>query len=77
MLDARSIAMQVAILLLSKLDKVPARYRDLADQARRAVTSTPLNIAEGSGRIGKDRAHHFRIAHGSAQETTVALQLLS
>ena len=76
MLDAQAIATQVASLLLARLAKVPAAYRDLADQARRAVTSIPLNIAEASGRIGKDRSHHFRIAYGSAQETTVAVQLL-
>ncbi len=76
MLDALSVATQVASLLLASLTKVPAAYRDLADQARRAVTSVPLNIAEASGRTGKDRSHHFRIAYGSAQETTVAVQLL-
>ena len=76
MLDAQAIATQVASLLLTRLAKVPAAYRDLADQARRAATSIPLNIAEASGRTGKDRNHHFRIAYGSAQETTVAVQLL-
>jgi four helix bundle protein len=77
MLDAQVIATQFASLLLGKLGKIPAAYRDLADQARRAATSIPLNIAEASGRTGKDRAHHFRIAYGSAQETAVAVQLLS
>lgn len=76
MLDAQVIATQFASLLLGKLGKIPAAYRDLADQARRAATSIPLNIAEASGRTGKDRAHHFRIAYGSAQEATVAVQLL-
>lgn len=76
MLDAQSVATQVASLLLASLVKVPTAHRDLADQARRAATSIPLNIAEASGRIGKDRSHHFRIAYGSAQETTVAVQLL-
>ncbi len=76
MLDAQAVATQFASLVLAKLGKVPAAYRDLADQARRAATSIPLNIAEASGRTGKDRNHHFRIAYGSAQEATVALQLL-
>lgn len=76
MLDAQAIATQFASSVLAKLVKVPATYRDLADQARRAATSIPLNIAEASGRTGKDRSHHFRIAYGSAQEATVAVQLL-
>lgn len=76
MLDAGAVATQFASLLLCKLGKVPAAYRDLADQARRAATSIPLNIAEASGRTGKDRSHHFRIAYGSAQESAVAIQLL-
>ncbi|MBI6545734.1 MAG: four helix bundle protein [Cyanobacteria bacterium NC_groundwater_1444_Ag_S-0.65um_54_12] len=77
MLDAQSLATQAASRLLAKLVKVPAVYRDLADQARRAVASVPLNIAEATGRVGKDRSHHFRIAYGSAQEATVAIQLLA
>jgi len=77
MLDAQAVATQFASLLLGMLAKVPAAYRDLADQARRAATSIPLNIAEASGRTGKDRSHHFRIAYGSAQESTVAIQLLT
>ena len=77
MLDAQAIATQFASSLLGKLGKVPPVYRDLADQARRAAVSIPLNIAEASGRTGKDRSHHFRIAYGSAQETSVALQLLT
>jgi len=76
MLDAQAVATQFATMLLGRLGKVPSVYRDLADQARRAATSIPLNIAEASGRTGKDRSHHFRIAYGSAQETTVAVQLL-
>ena len=42
---------------------------DLANQARRAVTSTPLNVAEGSDQVGKRRLLHYRIALGSARET--------
>ena len=56
-----------------------ARFDESAIDARRSGTfrtSIPLNVAEASGRTGKDRSHHFRIAYGSAQETTVAVQLL-
>jgi four helix bundle protein len=47
---------------------------DLARQARRALTSCPLNLAEGSDQSGKRRAQHYRIALGSARETWSALQ---
>ncbi len=48
---------------------------DLATQARKAVTSTPLNVAEGSDQAGKRRAFHYRIALGSARETWSALRV--
>jgi len=40
------------------------------------VTSVPLNLAEGAGRRGRDRIHHWRIAYGSALEARTALELL-
>ena len=47
---------------------------DLGRQLRRAVMSTPLNIAEGSDQSGKRRGQHYRIALGSARETWSALR---
>ena len=47
---------------------------DLWRQMRRAGSSIPLNIAEGSRRIGKDRRHLWRVAAGSADEVRVALR---
>ena len=35
-----------------------------------------LNLAEGAGRRGRDRLHHWRIAYGSALEARTALELL-
>jgi four helix bundle protein len=35
-----------------------------------------LDLAEGQGRSGRDRQHHWRIAYGSALETASALSLL-
>jgi four helix bundle protein len=49
--------------------------KPLADQLRRAASSVPLNIAEGNGRAGNDRLHHFRIAAGSAREVRAALHV--
>ena len=47
---------------------------DLARQMRRAIMSTPLNIAEGSDQAGKRRGMHYRIALGSARETWSAIR---
>jgi len=35
-----------------------------------------IRIAEGHGRTGRDRLHHWRIAYGSAKETDSHLRLL-
>jgi four helix bundle protein len=50
--------------------------RSLADQVIRAASSVPANLAEGHGRSGRDRLHHWRIAYGSAKETDAHLRLL-
>jgi len=62
-LKAQAVALKAACLVLPHLRSVPAAYRDLGDQATRAVTSVALNLAEGSGRAGRDRCNHFRIAY--------------
>jgi four helix bundle protein len=65
---------------------VPARWRsdlnltlnlDLRDQAVRAADSVALNLAEGAGRGGRDKAYHYRVAYASAGEAVVALRLLT
>jgi len=42
---------------------------DLARQLRRAATSIPLNVAEGSGVQGGNRRLRYMTALGSARET--------
>ena len=56
--------------------RVPAPLRSLADQAIRSAASVPANIAEGHGRTGRDRFHHWRIAYASAKEVDCHLRLL-
>ena len=76
-MDAYTVSVQAACSVLPSLHLVPAAYRDLGDQATRAVTSVALNLAEGSGRSGRDRFNHFHIAYGSALEASAALEILA
>ncbi|MCE9574705.1 MAG: four helix bundle protein [Deltaproteobacteria bacterium] len=48
---------------------------DLADQLQRAATSVALNLAEGAKRRGRDQAHFYRIAAGSAAEARACLDV--
>ena len=73
---AQDKARCAALLVIQGTVGVPSRLASLSDQALRAATSVPLNIAEARGRNGKDRSYHFRIAYGSAREAEVALALL-
>ena len=47
----------------------------LAKQGTNAINSVALNLAEGSGRAGGDRQHHFRIALGSHREANAVLEI--
>jgi len=50
--------------------------RNLADQMRRAVTSLPLNIAEGAAsQTARMFISHLKYAYASAQELEVQLML--
>jgi four helix bundle protein len=74
--DAHDLSLEASILVLRLVRQAPPALRALADQTVRAVTSVPLNLAEGAGRSGRDRIHHWRIAYGSALEARTALELL-
>ena len=74
--DAHDLARDAAIVVLELLRQAQPAVRALTDQTARAVTAVPLNLAEGAGRRGRDRLHHWRIAYGSVLETRTALELL-
>ena len=71
------VAYEVALELVRALAPVVAQIKchsgDLADQIVRAASSVTLNLAEGSGRRGKDRKRFFLFAQGSAKEIRGAL----
>ena len=74
MLRIHEVAIELVRDVMPLLDRIERKDPDLARQVRRAVMSTPLNIAEGSDQCGKRRALHYRIALGSARETWSALR---
>ena len=57
------------------LARISAVDAALADQLRRAAQSVALNLAEGSGRAGRDRSRFFRTADGSHREARACLQV--
>ena len=61
---------------ISLVRRVPAPLKSLADQVIRSAASVPANLAEGRGRTGRDRTHHWRIAFASAKEVDCHLRLL-
>ena len=75
-LIATEKAIKAAAEAISLARRVPAPLKTLADQVIRSSSSVPANLAEGHGRFGRDRAHHWRIAYASAKEVDAHLRLL-
>jgi len=73
---AHTKALEAAGIAISLVLKVPAPLKSIADQVIRSASSVPANLAEGAGRSGRDRNHHYRIAYASAKEVDSHLQLL-
>ena len=76
-LIAHNKAIEAAGESIALATKVPAPLKSIADQVIRAANSVAANLAEGHGRIGRDRAHFWRIAYASAREVDSHLQLLA
>ncbi len=75
--DALEKATTAAGIAISLVMRIPAPLKPIADEVIRSASSVPANLAEGSGRSGRDRTHHFRIAYGSAKEVDTHLRLLT
>jgi four helix bundle protein len=75
------VALQVSLELIAVCAPIVERVRiadsDLADQLRRALNSTRLQLAEASGRQGRDQKARYRAAAGEAQEAKAALQAVA
>ena len=69
------VALEAMHQVAGCLARIRRQDRDLEKQLRRATQSVVLNIAEANYRRGQDRAHHFRIAAGSAAEVQAALDI--
>jgi len=76
-LIATDKAIEAAGLALALVSRVPAPLKSIADQVIRSASSVPANLAEGHGRSGRDRVHHWRIAFASAKEVDCHLRLLA
>jgi four helix bundle protein len=57
------------------IDIIARRDRDLAAQARRALSSIALNAAEGFGTQAGNARLRFQSAHGSLSEAQIALKI--
>ncbi len=73
---ALDLAIEAAGFAIGVVSQLPPRLRSLGDQVVRSASSVPANLAEGAGRTGRDRFHHWRIAYGSALEVDSHLRLL-
>ena len=73
--QALEISLELVRSLRGPLEAIRIRDPQLYRQIRAAVSSVPLNLAEGRRRSGGDRAHHWRIAAGSADEVRTALRV--
>jgi four helix bundle protein len=76
-LIAHEMALQAAGDAITLVTRVSAPLKSIADQVIRSASSVPANLAEGHGRTGRDRFHHWRIAYASAKEVDSHLRLLA
>jgi len=75
-LDVYRLTLKLLATMLPALESLPIGHSKLVDQLRRAGTSIPLNIAEGTGKpAGPDRRRYYAIARGAAMECSAVLDV--
>ena len=71
-----NLAMSMTKAVPDLIDKWPRGYAYLSDQLKRAMSSVPLNIAEGNGRRSyPDRKKFFTVALGSISEVSAIIDI--
>ena len=77
-LESWQRGMDFAVRIYEVSADLPEEERfNLTSQMRRAATSVPLNIAEGSGKFSRDAVRFYAIARGSALECAAVLDALA
>ena len=75
-LKCYTILVDVAKAMPELINRLPRGERYLADQLKRALISSILNLAEGNGRFSiKERNRFFNISLGSINEVISAIEL--
>ena len=74
MFIAYEVSLEVIASLRSVVPRIESNDRDLADQIRRAASSVTLNLGEGQRSLKGNKAKHYAIAHGSANEVLSGLR---
>ena len=75
MLRIYDLSLELVRRLKPYVDAISRCDPDLGRQLRRALTSVPLNIAEGSYARGRNRQALYQVALGSAKETGACLEV--
>ena len=75
MLRIYPVLLQLVRELRPLLRELQRHDADLARQCRKALTSSPLNIAEGSYSRGKNRAARYHTALGSLREVLACFEV--
>ena len=68
MLKIYAVSLEVVKKLVPVVAEIDRKDADLARQLRKARSSIPLNVSEGSHARGARRNLHYGYAKGSAQE---------
>ncbi len=74
MLRIYAVVLELIRSLVPLVREIERHDADLARQLRRAMSSVPLNIAEGSYSRGKNRVVRYHTALGSTREVLACLE---